>query len=203
MLKSKRVLIIIFCIMISMLFLIGREVEAMTPADIYACSRGVCVYYYIENGSSNTFYQRIKNAAYNWEHTGFGYNPIYLYERSSSSGTAIDFYNKSNSHFGATSNMIVLGHCKHYNGSGTYIPYDTGNWLYSEICLNKDKLPNQTTTKQQGTIAHEMGHSFGLHHYNTNPYSIMCQSYVSSTIQRQVETVQQEDNDAINYKYGS
>lgn len=84
------------------------------------------------------------------------------------------------------------------------MPYNTGNWLYSEICLNSEKLPNYETAKQQGTITHEMGHAFGLHHYNTNAYSIMCQSYVSGTgLRRLVETVQQEDNDAINAKYGS
>lgn len=85
------------CIISALLILFfGGTVNAITPMDTYACSRGVNVYYYIESGSNNTFYQRIKDAAYNWEHTGHGYNPIYLYEKSSGSGTAMDFYNKSN-----------------------------------------------------------------------------------------------------------
>lgn len=92
-----------------LIMILGGSVSAITPMDTYACSRGVCVYYYIEGGSSNSLYQRIKDAAYNWEHTGCGYNPIYLYEKSSSSGTAMDIYNKSNSYFGSTSeNMVTL-----------------------------------------------------------------------------------------------
>lgn len=83
--KKVNKFITIILISVLTIFMMTISSQAVTPTFNGACSRGVCVYYYIDGGSSNTYYTLIKNAAYNWEHTGYGYNPIYLYEKSSSS----------------------------------------------------------------------------------------------------------------------
>lgn len=195
--KKVNKFITIILISVLTIFMMTISSQAVTPTFNGACSRGVCVYYYIDGGSSNTYYTLIKNAAYNWEHTGYGYNPIYLYEKSSSSGTAMDFYNKTTSFWGDSS---VLGETFHRNSAGTRIDPNQANWLYSEIYLNTSTLGNYSDTVKQGTIGHEMGHAFGLAHYNTNPNgSIMCQLGYGRT----AHTVQSEDNEAINAKYGS
>ena len=176
---------------------LATPVFAITPQYPYSCSRGVNVYYYIDGGSNNALYNPIRNAAYNWEHTGFGLNPIYLYIKSTNSGTAIDFYINDGSFWGSDGNS-VLGQTFSRDASGTEINPYLSNWLYSDIRLNITTLSVRTFAEQQGTTAHEMGHAFGLAHYNSNPNgSIMCQSWVPRTVQ----TVQQEDNDAINAKY--
>ncbi|UWG98554.1 matrixin family metalloprotease [Dehalobacter sp. DCM] len=182
---------------ISFIILFVTPVYAITPTFTYSCSRGVNVYYYIENGSSNPLYTPIRDAAYNWEHTGFGYNPIYLYIKSTNSGTAIDFYAKTSAYWGEDGDNIG-GQTRPMNASGYEIDPNLSNWLYSEIYLNNTALSTLSSSLRQGISAHEMGHAFGLKHYNTNPTgSIMCQTSYGRTVQ----TVQQEDNDAINAKY--
>ncbi len=51
------------------------------------------------------------------------------------------------------------------------------DWYYCQIWINKSAaevlVPNTSTSR--ATIAHEMGHVFGLDENNDNPYSIMCQ----------------------------
>lgn len=192
--KVSKISIMAIIFVISLLTL-SMTTNAVTPYYSYSCSRGVCVYYYVENGSSNSYYTQISNATNNWVHTGYGANPVYLYEKSSSSGTAIDFYNKTTSFWGDSS---ILGETYHRNSSGTRVYPWSSNWLYSEIYINTSSLGNYSSTTRQGTIAHEIGHAFGLAHYNSNPNgSIMCQVGSGRTVQ----TVQQEDNDAINEKY--
>ena len=53
---------------------------AMTPSEIYKCIRAPRMKYYIQNGDSNIFQQNkhITSAINNWEHTGYGYNPLYF-----------------------------------------------------------------------------------------------------------------------------
>lgn len=50
--KAKLIGIVAFML----IMILGGSVSAITPMDTYACSRGVCVYYYIEGGSSNSLY---------------------------------------------------------------------------------------------------------------------------------------------------
>ena len=190
---------VVAILVFAIISLLSTSVYAVTPTFWGACSRGVHVYYYIDGGSNNVLYQSIRDAAYNWEHTGHGANPIYLYIKSASSGTAIDFYNTTSGFWGADG-QYVLGETFHRNSSGARIDPDTSHWLYSEIYLNTDLLNGNYSWERQGTAAHEMGHAFGLAHYTntTNPnISIMCTTGQGRTVQ----TVQPEDNEAINIKY--
>lgn len=186
---------IIALIFVTILLTLSINALAVTPYYAYSCSRGVSVYYYIENGNANDYHPEITAATNNWVHTGHGANPIYLYEKSASSGTAIDFYNRTTTFWGDAN---VLGETYHRNSSGTRVYPWESHWLYSEIYLNTSSLGQKSTSLRQGTIAHEIGHAFGLAHYNTNPNgSIMCQTGSGRTVQ----TVQAEDNEAINEKY--
>ena len=61
-------------------------------------------------------------------------------------------------------------------------------------CYKKSSFSNDQAL---GTLIHEMGHAFGLAHYNSNPNSIMCQTNKGRKVQR----VQKTDNDTINAIY--
>ncbi len=170
---------------------------AITPSFTYKCSGGVSGYYYINEGTSNVFYSLITAAAHNWEYTGYGDNPVYLTIKSNNDNTIIDIYNEYGTYW---DNPSILGETIHRDGSANRVDPYLNNWDYSEIHLNETYMSSNkiTNSHAQGTIAHEMGHAFGLAHYNNNPTgSIMCQSFVP----RIVQTVQQEDNEAINPKY--
>lgn len=202
--KTKQIIFIIFATVL--LIVIGSlytSVYAVTPTFWGACSRGVCVYYYIENGTSNYFYQQIKNAAYNWEHTGHGLNPIYLYEKSSSSGTAMDFFAKPASFWG-TNGSSIDGQTSMRNSSGVEVNPEASNWLYSEIYLNSTLMSSSRYTDaiKQGVTAHEMGHAFGLKHYIYYDYArSLLYPYTFSTNNLRSLVVTAEDNEAINAKY--
>lgn len=100
--RSKQIKFVIVGIIAFLLIsLLHTSVYAATPTFWGACSRGVSVYYYIDGSSNNVLYTAIRNAAYNWEHTGCGYNPIYLYIKSTNSGTAMDFYSVDSSFWGS------------------------------------------------------------------------------------------------------
>lgn len=76
---------------------------------------------------------------------------------------------------------------------------NAGNWLYTEIYIKDDNYKKSSFSNDQalGTLIHEMGHAFGLAHYNSNPNSIMCQASKGRNVQR----VQKTDNDTINAIY--
>ena len=80
-------LTIIFCTLSSSVF-------AMTPtyANDAKFTRGVgnCCYYVDSSASGYT--SAISSAAYNWENTGYGWNPIYMTAVSSNYATHMDFY---------------------------------------------------------------------------------------------------------------
>lgn len=194
---KKRILILI--IMIGICF--TNLSYAITPMLKCKCSRGTNISYYIENGNENVFEQNkhISNAIKNWEHTGHGYNPIYMRRKNNNKGTAIDFHHARKDHWNDAGNLknYIMGETVHRNGHGTGIDGNIQNWLFSDIYLCIDNLGPRTYGEIQGTIAHEIGHAFGLDEYYNNRNSIM----YPILDYRLVHTVQKEDNDAINKKY--
>lgn len=194
--------IILFGTMIlSLIFSVG-SVSASSCTDAnqnqiffnYRYSRDLNNTCYWVSSSASSLTNHINNAAYDWAHLS---NPIVMTPVSTSYATHMDLYGKSNSfwpYFGP--NAYVLGSTQHFNSSGNAIDADSsGNWFYADIYLNLDALNYNLSI--QATIAHEMGHAFGLAHWNSNPYSIMTQDSCG----RLVSTVQEVDNQHLNQKY--
>lgn len=193
--KKKTFLIILFGIFI--IFASTTKVKAIDPTPIwpYKFSRGVSNTCYYIDSSASGYTNFIDGAANNWEITGFGYNPIYMTKVSSSYATHMDIYGKHDSWFSEES---MLGQTTHYSSNSYLMWPDEGNWFFTIICIDVDDFPLLTVGDQQGTIAHEMGHAFGLKHYDNNRYSIMY-PYVDTSL---TTVIQQCDHDAINIKYG-
>ena len=150
-------------------------------------------YYYVDSSASSYTYQ-INDAIDNWIDTGYGWNPIYIYPVSSNYATHIDFYKMSysqdsilDSNTGAyTSFWDIYENPITSLGSAPY-----SNYFYTEVRINSSiNLPTKG-------IKHEIGHCFGLNHYDNNNYSIMF-PYLDGMA---VSTVQQCDHDTINYLY--
>lgn len=139
---------------------------------------------YSVNGGAANYTWYINNAANNWVYTDYGDNPIYMTPVSSTYGSNIDLYSQ------ADDNNGTLAYTIYFNSSGTQQSY-TSNYFYTEIWINSSIIGNYSIG---GTIRHEMGHSFEMHENNTNPNSIMAQTWA-----RKVQTVQKVDNDTINY----
>lgn len=187
----KKDYLIIFSIIIFMI--LAYDVSAMTPTfpNEIRFSRGVgntC--YWISNTASN-YGSEINSAANNWMYTGWD-NPIYMTAVSSNYATHMDFYGV---HLGSASD--VLAYTLFFNDYGMEISSQNGNtnYFYTEIWLNTNSV-NGYTAHHPSVVKHEMGHAFGLSHWN-NMYSIM---HVIVDNQ-QVTTVQKVDNDTINYLY--
>lgn len=151
-------------------------------------SRGLENTCYWISSSASGFTSHINNAAYDWAHWS---NPIVMTPVSSSYATHMDLYGKPSSYWGPYTG--VLGETLHYKNGGAYINPNDGDWFYADIYLNLDLLPSYNI---QGTTAHEMGHAFGLAHWQSNPNSIMAQTSV-----RVVQTVQSVDNQHLKEKY--
>lgn len=183
-------LTIITCILSSSVF-------AMTPTytNDAKFNRGVgnCCYYV--DGSASGYTNQINDAAYNWENTGYGWNPIYMTAVSSNYATHMDFYGRTPSTDSYLSNTAAA-YTSFWNSNSTLVVskpnFPTYDYFYTEIVLNT----NNNGSYDYRTAKHEMGHAFGLNHY-ANSYSIMFPSLIGMY----VTTVQQCDHDTINYLY--
>lgn len=139
----------------------------------------------------------ITSGVNNWMYPGWS-NPIYMNFVSSNYGSNMDFHLNNDAYFGG--GMNYYAGTEYYSGSGSQIwSPPASNWAYAEIHINNNmfSLPSFTNAQAQGTIRHEMGHAFGLAHWNSNPYSIMCETGSG----RIVQSVQLPDNDAIKTLY--
>lgn len=186
----------LFCYLVFFCAL-GCSVFAMTPTyeNDAKFTRGVgnCCYYI--DGTASGYSSNIVSAANNWEDTGYGWNPIYMTAVSSNYATHMDFYSRTSSQdVNLTGN--VLGYTTFWNTDGTLVARRTHepkyNYFYTEIVFNA----SHSDSYDIRTAKHEMGHAFGLRHYE-NSYSIMCPNIVDTY----VTTVQQCDHDTINYLY--
>ena len=151
---------------------------------------------WINYGSGVGYWQTfINGATNNWMYTGWA-NPVYINYVSSNYGSNLDFHQNYNAYFGDPN---IIAWTQFYNSSGSQINPASSNWFYAEVHINDDfyRRPSFTNSQAQGTTTHEVGHALGLAHYQTNPYSIMCQTGAG----RVVQTVQKVDNDAVNILY--
>ncbi len=168
---------------------------AVVPILGHGFTRGISrVSYYIDYNSGTGFYEYlIINAEHNWESPGWT-SPVNLVAASSNSGTMLDFYAKPNSYF-PEDNADYYGMAEFYDNSGNPVIPDYQSYVFTRVQINDDANHYRNATEVQGTIAHEMGHTFGLAHpevLSTNADSIMSQSWF-----RTVQTVQRCDTDAL------
>lgn len=138
----------------------------------------------------------ISTATNNWMYPGWS-NPIYINYVASNSGSTLDFHQNSDAYFGG--GMNVIARTEFYSNAGGGINPTVSDWAYAEVHINNDVYSSSSISNEQalGTTIHEIGHAFGLAHYNNNKYSIMCQTSYGRISQR----VQLVDNDAINNLY--
>lgn len=100
----------------------------------------------------------------------------------------------------------VLGQTQHYKATSHLIELNADgslkdHYMWSKIELNTDLLNSgysKNKTQRKVTIAHELGHAFGLSHRNNAPSSIMCQ-YLGGT--RTATYPSYSDCMAINHLY--
>lgn len=154
-------------------------------------------YRYYVDSTATPYLTPIANAANNWVYTGYGYNRLYPNTRTTNiASSAVDIYAYNQSDLG-NARTFFFARTNGTTGNAYLVDPNVSNWLFNEIKLNIGYISNKSSTAQQGVVAHEFGHAFGLDENNANPESIMCQSSSG----RSVYTVQQVDNNAFNRKY--
>lgn len=188
--KLKKVIfLMVFLVVIGM----SSSVFAMTPTYTYEIrySRGVGNTCYYVDSTASTYVSSINTAANRWVHTNYGDNPIYMTAVSSTKATHMDIYaSKLSSDYSNTNAYTTI-----WSSSAEQMSFDDkSNYYYAEIMINKNNMTS--STENTSTIVHEMGHCFGLDH-SSSKYSIM----YGTKSERKVTTVQQCDNDTINYLY--
>lgn len=188
MLKKVKVLVLF-----SLIFALSGNVFASSLFLGGKLSRGVTNIYYYVDSSANGYTTLINNAIDNWIVTGYGWNPIEMAPVASNNGTAIDFYLVSGDDLASG----ILAQTSFYNSSEVQLDPSSSDWFFAKIEINSSTIGTCSDTIKQGTMAHEIGHSLGLAHQNSNRYSIMCQLGSG----RLVNVVDETSHNAINELY--
>lgn len=196
--KNKFKKVIIFAVIMAIFIFSDVVFAAYVPTFGGKLTRGISrVSYYIDYNSGTGYYEYlIINAEHNWEKPGWK-SPVNMIAASSKKGTMLDIYTEHTPFFNNDSN--VLGQTMFYDYKGIEMD-PSKNYTFTRVYINDDSNHNRNAKDIQGTIAHEMGHAFGLKHPNTNNLdnknSIMGQTWF-----RTVQTVQRADTDALNRLY--
>lgn len=75
------------------------------------------------------------------------------------------------SYFAASNNIV--GHTWFYNGTTEVDPSTVSTYEWAKIGLNNPNYDQQDSYNKQETIAHEMGHAFGLAHNTLDSKDLM------------------------------
>lgn len=169
------------------------NVYRIPPAEPYRNYRGISGQTYYIDSSCNNFLGHVNNGINSWKPT------ITLSQASSNSSTSIDFFGVAKNYYASDPSAPSdwIGHCDHWISSsevdGIY-----KSWAYSIINLNRDEMVGSSLTSNQkkATVAHEMGHAYGLAHYDISG-TIMVPSVSKMTVYEPSSI----DRTAINLKY--
>lgn len=190
---NKKGKVLLISLMLSINYILNSNVFAANLFLGGKLERGVGKMYYYVDSSANVYTTVINNSINNWIDTGYGWNPIYMYPVASNYATDVDFYAR----YGDEISSSILAQTSFYNTNEVAVSPYTSNWFFAKVEINSSTINNYNSTKQQGTITHEIGHAFGLNHQNNNINSIMCQTGYG----RAVERVDQISHNAINTLY--
>lgn len=195
-LKKTKILLSFVLILLSFLMVKIENVDAArvdTWLNDAKYTRGVSNTCYYISPSASQYTTSIRQRAYNWENTGWG-NTIYMNQVSTDYATHMDIYahsshpNLPNGIVGVTMFYNINADPVSFNNMGPEV-----NYYYANIILKDTDVP---TDDRYGTIAHEMGHAFGLRHVEYSKDRLM---WPRTDRTRQVPL--KEENDVIQYLY--
>lgn len=158
--------------------------------------------YSTEDDSVNSYIEStMKSAANSWNNTNCG---VSLTETAKHGSANIIFYYDEDLTNAADDNAGVIAFTKFYLTNSKWVGGDsdnhsgpTSNWSKSHIIINPSVYNTLSTSVKTASLAHELGHAFGLAHSNDRTVLM----YPSSA--RTVYTPQIDDTNGIIHLYGS
>ncbi len=156
------------------------------------------IWYFIDSAASS-YESVVADAANNWVHTGYGYNKLYPYTKTTNiTLSATDVFKLAE----GENALGVTWHFKRVNGKAIGVNGQNGapteNWLYCHVDLNIPELNKLGNRAKKITTLHEMGHCFGLAH-GIEKKSVMYPYY--NGLDSSVNGVQEIDHKTFNYIY--
>lgn len=151
---------------------------ATSTSDAYALlgkklNGGVTYRQYYVTSSASTHSSKITEMMNKWIYSTASHGittPLNFSKSSRQYGSEMDFYGGSYDYYPYRDSAAWE---EGWTYSGSQINQGIKNWDYSKIYLNYFRFNSSSTTVKKGTIAHEMGHAFGLAHVK-GIGSLMC-----------------------------
>lgn len=167
----------------------------------YQLSTGISrVNYYITDSVLNhhigsTLVTLIDRAANSWVDTGYGYNPLYMYRTYNLYSSHIDIY--ASRQIIESFNRVNTAYWRGNSSNKVATSPTTSNWDYMDLTIYVDMHDWNDHNKLQRSIAHGMGHAFGLDDNVGNSESVMCDFYHVCNVYRPGKA----DHDGLNAMY--